>query len=99
VWRISVAPSEAPGVLERLHAEDYVLDWGGGLITAAFREVDAARVRAAVTSGHATLLKAPRAARLGTPVFQPLPAAVAALAQRVKRAFDPAGKLNPGRMD
>jgi glycolate oxidase FAD binding subunit len=99
VWRISVAPSEAPSVLARLDPEDYLLDWGGGLVTAAFHDVDAERVRAAFTSGHATLLKATADERRKHAVFQPLPAAVAALAERVKRAFDPDGKFNPGRME
>jgi glycolate oxidase FAD binding subunit len=32
------------------------------------------------------------------PVFDPQPAALAALTFRVKRSFDPLGLLNPGRM-
>jgi glycolate oxidase FAD binding subunit len=99
VWRVSVAPSDAPSVIARLEPDDYVLDWGGGLVTAAFRDVDAERVRASFTSGHALLLKAPVDERRKHAVFQPLPPQVAALAQRVKRAFDPDGKLNPGRME
>jgi len=44
-------------------------------------------------------LKAPAAARAATPVFQPQASAVAAVASRLKSAFDPRGILNPGRMD
>jgi glycolate oxidase FAD binding subunit len=99
VWRISVPPAAAPGVLERLRPERYVLDWGGGLILAAYSRVDAAQVRGALTSGHATLLKAPAADRAATSVFQPQPAPVAAAAARLRSAFDPRGILNPGRMD
>jgi glycolate oxidase FAD binding subunit len=98
VWRISVPPADALRVLERLEPLGYVVDWGGGLILAAFADVDAQRVRGALTSGHATLLKAPSAARAVTPVFPPQTPAVAAAAERVRSAFDPRGILNPGRM-
>ena len=98
VWRISVPPADALGVLDKLEAERYLVDWGGGLIFAAFDAVDAQRVRGALPSGHATLLKAPAAARAETPVFQPQAPAVAAAAARVRSAFDPRGILNPGRM-
>jgi glycolate oxidase FAD binding subunit len=99
VWRISVPPADAPRVLDELAPDGYLLDWGGGLILAAYGQVDAARVRGALPSGHATLLKAPAAARAATPVFQPQPPAVAAAAARLRNAFDPRGILNPGRMD
>jgi glycolate oxidase FAD binding subunit len=99
VWRISVPPAAASRVLDELAPDRYLLDWGGGLILAAYGQVDAARVRGALPSGHATLLKAPAAARAATPVFQPQPPAVAAAAARLRNAFDPRGILNPGRMD
>ena len=92
-------PADALRVLERLEPDRYLLDWGGGLILAAYAAVDAPRVRNALTSGHATLLKAPAAARAATAVFQPQPPAVAAAAARLRSAFDPRGLLNPGRMD
>jgi glycolate oxidase FAD binding subunit len=98
VWRISVPPTDANRVLDRLEPDRYVLDWGGGLITAGYSSVDAARVRGAFTTGHATLLKAPAAARAATAVFQPQPPPVAAAAARLRHAFDPRGILNPGRM-
>jgi glycolate oxidase FAD binding subunit len=98
VWRISVPPADALRVLGKLDADRYLVDWGGGLILAAFRAVDAPHVRGALTTGHATLLKAPAAARAATPVFHPQAPAVAAAAERVRSAFDPRGILNPGRM-
>ena len=98
VWRISVPPADAPAVVERLRPERYLLDWGGGLIYAAFSTADGVRVRSALTSGHATLLKAPAAVRAAQSVFQPQPPAVAAAAARLRDAFDPRGILNPGRM-
>jgi glycolate oxidase FAD binding subunit len=98
VWRISVPPADALRVLERLEPERYLLDWGGGLIMAAYSRVDAARVRGALASGHATLVKAPLAARAATAVFQPQAPVAAAAAERIRGAFDPRGLLNPGRM-
>ena len=99
VWRLSVPPADAPAVLQRLRPLHYTLDWGGGLIAAGYSTVDAAQVRGAFAAGHATLIKAPLAARAATAVFQPLPAVAAAVAARLKHAFDPRGILNPGRMD
>jgi glycolate oxidase FAD binding subunit len=98
VWRISVPASNALAVLEHLEPDRYVLDWGGGLILAGYETGDAARVRGAFVDGHALLLKAPRAARATTAVFQPQPPAVAAVAARLRSAFDPRGILSPGRM-
>jgi glycolate oxidase FAD binding subunit len=99
VWRISVPPSEGSRVVSALEADRYQLDWGGGLIWAAFSSVDTARVRGAFGEGHATLIKAPERLRGRTCIQQPPTAAVRAISDRVKAAFDPAGKLNPGRMD
>jgi len=98
VWRLSVPPSEAPRVLEALEPERCSIDWGGGLIWAAYDAIDAARVRGAIREGHATLIKAPEAARARTCILQAPTAAVDALGDRVKAAFDPDNKLNPGRM-
>jgi glycolate dehydrogenase FAD-binding subunit len=98
VWRLSIAPSDAPRVLERIEAEDYLLDWGGGLVWIAASQADPTRVRGALEGGHATLFKAPREVRSTIPVFEPLSASLAALTARVKASFDPACRLNPGRM-
>ncbi|MGH8217188.1 MAG: glycolate oxidase subunit GlcE [Steroidobacteraceae bacterium] len=98
VWRLSIAPSEAPRLLERIDPEDYLLDWGGGLVWIGASAAEPARVRGALEGGHATLFKAPREVRSTVPAFQPLPAPLAAVSARVKAAFDPAGRLNPGRM-
>jgi glycolate oxidase FAD binding subunit len=98
VWRISVPPTDSPRVLAALAAERYLLDWGGGLIWAAFSIADAARVRGALREGHATLFKAPREARAANAVFQPQAPPLAAASRRLKRAFDPDGRLSPGRL-
>ncbi len=98
VWRLSIPPSNAPRLLEHIDPEDYLLDWGGGLVWIAASRADPTRVRAALEGGHATLFKAPREVRSTTPVFEPLSASLAALTARVKASFDPASRLNPGRM-
>jgi glycolate oxidase FAD binding subunit len=97
VWRISVPPSDAPRVVAAISPERYLLDWGGGLIWAAFKKVDSPRVRGALREGHAFLIKAPPDSR---PCRQQPPSAVLAqVLEKLRQAFDPAGRLNPGRMD
>ena len=97
VWRISVPPADAPRVLGAIAPSHYLLDWGGGLIWAAFDSVDAARVRGAIGDGHALLLKAPADSK--TCRLQPPGAALGRVLERVREAFDPDRRLNPGRMD
>jgi glycolate oxidase FAD binding subunit len=99
VWRISVPPSAAAHVVASLDPDRYLLDWGGGLVWIGAAMADPKRVRAVVTAGHATLWKAPLEQRSIMPVFQPQVPAVAELARLLKASFDPAGKLNPGRLD
>jgi glycolate oxidase FAD binding subunit len=83
-------------------AADAFYDWQGGLVwlrLEAGAEADLLRrLVAAHGGGHATLVRADLATRASTPVFQPQPPALAALAQRLKDQFDPKGILNPGRM-
>jgi glycolate oxidase FAD binding subunit len=110
VWRISVAPArgaELAETLERALGAKFLLDWGGGLVWAAVPETGdagAEAIRRAIrgndgcSTGHATLIKASAALRRAVAVFEPQPAALAALSRRIKTAFDPAHILNPGRM-
>jgi glycolate oxidase FAD binding subunit len=97
VWRISVPPSDAPRVVEAIAPERYLLDWGGGLIWAAFNKVDSQRVRGSLRAGHAMLIKAPPDSR--TCRQQPPSAVLAQVLDRVRAAFDPDRRLNPGRME
>ena len=107
LWRLSVPPASGAQAIAGIRAAcgsaDHYFDWGGGLIWLALPPRDdagAAIVRAAVarSGGHATLVRAPVATRLAVPVFEPQSAPLAALARRVKDAFDPRRILNPGRM-
>lgn len=107
VWRVSIRPSHAPALLEALRdiMADAMLDWGGGSVWLSVAEgVEASRsaqvVRAAVAplGGHATLMRAPAAARSQVEVFQPQEPGPARLSQAIKQKFDPRGILNPGLM-
>ncbi len=104
VWRISVPPAAgAAAVRPFTGAARYFFDWGGGLLWLALPaqgDAGAARIRAAIaaTGGHATLMRAPESVRAAVEVFPPQEGALAALTRRVKDSFDPARRLNPGRM-
>ena len=106
VWRVSVKPTEGPQLVAVLKGQgdfDAFYDWGGGLVwlkTPDAGDAGAAAIRAETRArdGHATLVRASAATRASVDVFEPQAAAVAALAERVRREFDPKGILNPGRM-
>jgi glycolate oxidase FAD binding subunit len=92
LWRLSLPRTAEPIPLPG----DQVIDWAGSqrwLATAA--PAEAVRDAARSAGGHASLF---RGAEPGEEVFEPLPAPLFALHRRVKRALDPAGVFNPGRM-
>lgn len=92
LWRIAVSPAtpalELPGRT--------LVDWGGGQrwLRTELSGPELRR-RLAGTGGFAHLVRT-RGAR--DEVFHPLEPGVARLHEGLKRAFDPAGILNPGRM-
>jgi len=107
VWKISCPPTEGPAIVARINAQrpaaEAFYDWSGGLIwltLPASADADHAIVRGAIGAkgGHATLIRASEQVRAAVPVFQPQPAALAALSSRVKESFDPKRLFNPGRM-
>ena len=106
LWRLSVPPASGAAAAARVaEAADVraLFDWGGGLVWLA---VDGApdagevpvRAAAMAVGGHATLVRADAPTRAARAVFQPQATGLAALTARIKRAFDPTGVLNPGRM-
>lgn len=95
LWRLQVPPATPPLPL----AGEVLMEWCGAQ---RWLRTDAAagQVRAAArgVGGCATLFRASEAERRQHGVFDPLPPAMLALHQRVKRAFDPQGLLGPGRL-
>ncbi|SEN91694.1 glycolate oxidase FAD binding subunit [Gemmobacter aquatilis] len=87
LWRLSVKPSEAPGIVARMGAEAVIYDWGGGLIWARMAPGADLRARLGVFAGHATRLS-------GAPGIAALPpeaAPVVALSEGLRAQFDPRG--------
>lgn len=102
LWRISVAPSRGPQVfraLEPLSAR-WVYDWAGGLVWVTLpADADQQMVRrtAIEAGGHATLVRASEELRSCIPALQPEAPGLSALSDRVRKGFDPANILSPGR--
>ncbi|MEW6688008.1 MAG: glycolate oxidase subunit GlcE [Pseudomonadota bacterium] len=92
LWRLSL-PSHAPQ-MELPGAQ--LIEWGGALRwLRSNAEAVTVRAAAARAGGHATLF---RAADKSAGAFAPPPPVLARLHRELKRAFDPAGILNPGRL-
>ena len=98
VWRISFKPGDAPEISSRLEVEALSFDWGGGLIWALVSEGTDLRQRIGPFSGHATLVRASNDTRTRIGMFQPEPAPLAALSERLRAQFYPRGILSPGVM-
>ncbi|MFN3822520.1 MAG: FAD-binding protein [Pseudorhodobacter sp.] len=103
VWRLSVKPTAAAGVVAAIAAAGLAVaaihDWGGGLVWLSVQEaVDggAAVVRAevAVAGGHATLMRGPA----GVAAFPPQPDTLARIEAGLRARFDPRGIFNAGLM-
>ncbi len=94
LWRLSLpATAEAISL-----AGEHLIDWGGAQrwfkpadgITAEAIFEEASRLR-----GHASCFRSSQPLQQ---VYQPLPPAMLALQQRLKKSLDPMGLFNPGRM-
>ncbi|MCI0667632.1 MAG: glycolate oxidase subunit GlcE [Methylococcaceae bacterium] len=92
LWRLALKPA-APAI-ER--PGDWFYEWGGAQRWCVSEDPSLSLFeRAAGFGGHATLFRT-----LGDrgAVFQPLSEEMARIHERLKKAFDPHGVLNPGRM-
>lgn len=92
LWRLSLPPATPPLALRG----EWLIDWGGAQRW-LYSDEDAGHIRrlAADLGGHATLF---RNGDREADVFQPLPSPLFNLQRRLKRALDPAGIFNPGRL-
>jgi glycolate oxidase FAD binding subunit len=108
LWRLSIPPLHAAtlgAALRAAGAQQLYYDWGGGLLWLegpAGEDGGASTIRSLLKThagqGHATLVRATSAVRANTEPFEPQPAALQALGERVRAQFDPLGILNPQRM-
>ncbi len=106
LWRITVAPSKAALIVRALSAYFDVsaaYEWSGGLLwlelpPSSDASVTELRRVLAEFEADSMLMRAPRPVRSGIEVFQPLPLTKMNLVRALKKAFDPAGVLNPGRI-
>ena len=95
LWRVSVKPSDAAGILAKAAPLDYMLDWGGGLLWLLLPENTDLRLLLGTFEGHATLFRGKGG---GAPSFQPQSPAIITLTQGLRAKFDPKAILNKGRM-
>jgi glycolate oxidase FAD binding subunit len=93
LWRLSL-----PSVVAPLPLGPPLIEWGGA--QRWLREGDADEIRAAVHAarGHATLFRADPALKAAVGVFQPLDPSLLRIHRDLKKAFDPRGVFNPGRL-
>ncbi len=106
LWRIAVAPSKAALIVRALSAffdVSAAYEWSGGLLwlelpPSSDASVTEVRRVLAEFEADSMLMRAPRSVRSSIEVFHPLPLSKMNLVRALKKAFDPAGVLNPGRM-
>lgn len=106
LWRITVSPAKAAQLVASLRAIvdcRAAFDWSGGLIwleAPPSMDANAADLRRVIGQfgADAMLIRAEPQVRAAVEVFQPLPEVNMNLIRGLKRAFDPEGVLNPGRM-
>lgn len=103
LWRLSLPPASAAGVIQQLVVRPgglWLLD-GSMLWFAPAGDTsagDIVRTEAEGAGGTATLLRAPASVRAAEGVFPRQGAGIERIATAIRSGFDPAGVLNPGRL-
>lgn len=100
LWRLSL-PQTAPVLALPEGVAPPLVEWHGGLrwVQAPHAQGAALHALAAGVGGSASLFIAADDCGAGVnPIFDANSAALAAIHQRLRQAFDPAGILNPGRL-
>ena len=92
LYRVVVKPATLPLNIEGT----WLLDWGGAQRW-LYSDADVASIRRRVeeVGGHVTVF---RGGTQAEEIFQPLPAPLLTIHQRLKASFDPNNIFNPGRM-
>ena len=95
LWRISTSTGAS---LNPVLGENQLIDWGGAQRWfTSNRPAEEVRTALSREEGSCTLVRARDGSHVDAP-FAPLSSIVEGLHKRLKKAFDPRGILNPGRM-
>ncbi len=103
LWRLSLASDSKPILFTGAQPENETFyEWGGALRWLK-TDLAAETIRDSLSAldGHATLFRQPDRSQPDQSIesiFQPLPAAMAAIHKNLKQAFDPENILNPGKL-
>ena len=98
VWRVAIPPTRAARVIEAVAPSHWSGDCAGGILWIATHDHKGLRHVVRAADGHATLIRADIETRSSIDVFEAEDPVRAQLTRAVKKAFDPLGLFNPGRM-
>jgi len=98
VWRVAIPPTQAATVIEAVAPSRWSSDCAGGIVWIATHDHKRLRHVVRAAGGYATLIRADVETRGSIDVFEAEDPVRAQLTRAAKRAFDPLGLFNPGRM-